>query len=274
MKLADSEPPKAALPLPGVAFPTFAACFTISARVFTVLLGLSAITWGADVLPVFSRQAPVERMASYIVDRASFKPDALVSFLPAITAVEQEAICRPAALHSAAIIRLRLAEDAMAAGTREDIDPRLDALQDNIRRSLACTPADSFLWTVLAWLDGARNGFRQEQLTFLRLSYQLGPNEGWVAARRNRFALPMFGQLPPDLADFAVHEFARMVDSWIYWDTISIFTGPGWPIHDRLLASLKDVGERQREAFSQELYAEGYKVAVPGIAPRDPRPWY
>jgi polysaccharide biosynthesis transport protein len=35
---------------------------------------------------------------------------------------------------SAAVIRLRLAEDAMAADAREDIDPKLDVLQDALRR--------------------------------------------------------------------------------------------------------------------------------------------
>jgi hypothetical protein len=65
-----------------------------------------------------------------------------------------------------------------------------------------------------------------------------------------------------------------MVQSWIYSDTIAIFTGPGWPIHDRLLAALKDVGIRQREAFYIALYGRGYNVVVPGITPRPPRPWY
>ncbi len=65
-----------------------------------------------------------------------------------------------------------------------------------------------------------------------------------------------------------------MVDSWVYWDAIENFKGPGWPIHERLLASLKDVGLHQREGFYIELYTEGYNVVVPGVAPRDPRPWY
>ena len=115
---------------------------------------------------------------------------------------------------------------------------------------------------VLAWVNNVREGPKPEQLTFLRLSYRLGPNEGWIAVRRNRLLLAMFPGLPSDLADAAVSEFGRMVDSWLYWETIAIFTGPGWPIRDRLLASLRDVGERQREAFAIQLYAEGYDVTV------------
>jgi hypothetical protein len=169
---------------------------------------------------------------------------------------------------------LRIAENVLATAAREDIDAALHALEGSVRRSLACAAADPFLWTMLAWLDGTRNGFRPAQLQDLRFSYRLGPNEGWIAARRSRFALSIFGRLPPDLADSVTAEFARMVESWLHWDTLSIFTGPGWPIHDRLLAALKNVGERQREAFYTALYTQGYNVVVPGIAAREPRPWY
>jgi hypothetical protein len=245
-----------------------------AARLCPVLLGLAAVGWGAATLPQFWRQSAIERTAAYIVDRTAFRPDALLPLLPAVEEAEQSAYCRPEALRSAAIIRMRLAEDAMAAGERDAIDERLGALQDTVRRSLACAPSDSFMWMTLAWLDGARQGFRPEQLQYLALSYRLGPDEGWVAARRNRFALSMFARLPPDLADAAVTEFAHMVQSRIYEDTLAIFTGPGWPIRDRLLTALEDVGEPQRDAFAKALYSKGYDVKVPGVALREPRPWY
>jgi hypothetical protein len=246
----------------------------VLARLFTLGLGLAAIAWGADVLPILWRQAPVERIAGYTIDRASFKPGALLPLLPAVAAVEQDPYCRPEALHSAALIRLRLVDDAMAAGAGDTIDPRLEALQTTTRRSLACAPADPFLWMVLAWVDVTRNGLRPGQLQDLRLSYLLGPNEGWIAARRNRFALSMFGRLSPDLADAAINEFAGMVDSWIYGDSIAIFTSAPSSIQHKLLARLAGVGKLQREAFAKALYERGYDVTVPGVTPRDPRPWY
>lgn len=243
-------------------------------RVFTILLGLSGVVWGATNFATFWRQLGIERTAAKILDRETFKLNALVPFIPALAEIEQSHYCRPQSLRSAAIIRLRLAEEALAAGERAMVDERLSALESSIRKALACEPADPFLWLVLAWLGNAREGFKQEQLAYLRLSYRLGPNEGWIAARRNRLSLAMFQRLPPDLATAAVDEFAHMLNSWLYWETIAIFTGPGWPVRDRLLASLKNVGERQREAFAKELYTEGYNVIVPGIALREPRPWY
>jgi hypothetical protein len=243
-------------------------------RAFVVLLGLAGVAWGVANLPAFWRQTGIERIASQILDHQAFKPEALVPFIPNLSDIEQSRFCQPKLIRSAAIIRLRLAEEAIASAERDVIDQRLDALESGVRYALSCEPADAFLWMVLAWVDNAREGPKPEQLTFLRLSYRLGPNEGWIAVRRNRLLLATFPRLPPDLAAAAVGEFGRMLNSWLYWEAIAIFTGPGWPIRDRLLASLRDVGERQREAFAKQLYAEGYDVIVPGIAPREPRPWY
>jgi hypothetical protein len=239
-----------------------------------MLLGLAGVVWGAVNFSAFWRQAGIEQIASEILDHETFKPKALDPFISTLAEIEQSPYCQPKLLRSAAIIRLRLAEEAIAFAEHDVIEDRLGALESGIRSALGCEPADAFLWMVLAWVNNLREGPRPEQLTFLRLSYSLAPNEGWIAVRRNRLALAMFSRLPPDLADACVSEFGRMVNSWLYWETIANFTGPGWPIHGRLLAELKSVGKHQREAFAVELYAEGYDVVVPGIAPRAPRPWY
>jgi hypothetical protein len=248
--------------------------YRVAGRLFTIILGLASIAWGVANFPILWRQSVIERTAAAVLNRDTFKPGALEGVIPAVDAIENSGYCRPAALHSAAIIRMRLAEGALVTGQRKAIDARLDSAERGIRLSLSCAPSDAFLWLALAWLDELRVGFQPQQLTYLRQSYRLGPNEGWIAARRNRVALSMFARLPPDLAERAVTEFDRLLDSWIYWDAIAIFEGPGWPIRDRLLASLKAVGQRQRQAFADALYAQGYDLAVPGVEARKPRPWY
>jgi hypothetical protein len=85
--------------------------------------------------------------------------------------------------------------------------------------------------------------------------------------------LSIFERLPPDLADAVVHEFAGMVNSQFDEQAIAILTGPGWPIHDRLLAGLKDIALNRRQELAKELYSAGYDVAVPGIAAPAARPW-
>jgi hypothetical protein len=248
--------------------------FYTLARLFALALGLSAIAWGTATFPIFWSELSIERTAAAIIERDAFKPHSLDPLLPAINRIETSNYCQPEAVRSAAVVRLQLAEEAVANAERDVIDARLSTLQETILKSLACAPSDPLLWAILTWLDQTRQGFRAEQLTYLRLSYQLGPNEGWIADRRNRLALSMFWRLPPDLAEAAVREFGAMVNSQFYENAIAILTGPGWPLRDRLLAGLKDSGLHQREEFAKELYSAGYDLAVPGIAPpRDRRPW-
>jgi hypothetical protein len=246
----------------------------VLARLVALILGVSAIAWGAATFPIFWSQLSIERTATAIANSSAFKPHSLDPLLPAIAQIEQSSYCRPEAMHSAAIIRLRLAEEAITNAERDAIDTRLGALQDSIAKSLACAPSDPFLWAILTWLDQTRQGFRPQQLTYLRLSYQLGPYEGWIADKRNRLALSMFWRLPPDLTEAVVREFAAMVNSQFYEAAIAILTGSGWPLHDQLLAGLRDSDLRQREEFAKELYSAGYDLSVPGIAPpHDRRPW-
>jgi hypothetical protein len=244
------------------------------ARLVAILLGTVGVAWGAASFPTFWRELPIERASAEIVDRTPLNPDALLTAKLDLIRIEGAEWCRPGGLEPAAIIRVRLAEIAIASGKLDVIDERLSEADSAVRHALSCVPRSAFLWTALAWLDLVRRGFDSEQLEYLRLSYKAGANEGWVATRRNRLALSIFAELPPDLAECAVQEFARMVDSTIYWDTINTYAGSGWAVRKRLLAGLRSAGPRQREAFANGLYAQGFDVVIPGTPPRDPRPWY
>jgi hypothetical protein len=243
----------------------------IAVRISLVCLGLLAVAWGTQAMAVFARQVAIERVAARVVNGDPFKSETLATLMPQVEAAERAERCRPAGLHSAAIIRTRIAEQALFDGA--DVDASLLSLSDSVHRSLACSPADPFLWFVLYWVESNRNGFQADYLSYLRLSYQLGPNESWIALKRNRYALAVFRRLPPDLAKMAITEFAKLLDTGFYADTVAIFTGPGWPERALLLPGLKDVAESHRQAFAKALYKLGYDVDVPGIARRDPRPW-
>jgi hypothetical protein len=249
-----------------------------AARGFLILVGFAALAWGAYTLPVFWRQSPLERTARHIIDGDPFKPEALLAMMPDVEAAERAGLCRPAALRGAAVVRLRVAElafaDAEPSSIPASILSQLNASRDSIRRSLVCAPADPFLWVVLYWIESVRNGLRPDYLEYLRLSYRLGPNEGWIGAKRNGLALAVFEQLPPDVAEMALAEFANLLKSGFYGEAIASFTGPGWRLRELLLPRLKGVAERHRQAFSRALYTLGYDIAVPGIQSPDPRPWH
>jgi hypothetical protein len=246
---------------------------TTIARVVLCCFGLTAITWGIFTLPTMLRQSVAINTAKHIIQGDSFKDGALDALRPGIATVSADKWSHPSALSSVAIINLRYLEEAMAGADQGQIDPKMTGLDNAVRDSLANAPADPFLWLVLFWLKNTHDGFSRENLKYLRMSYSLGPNEGWVAVRRNRLAIAIFGQLPPDIAESAVAEFARLVDSNFFSEAADILTGPGWLVRDRLLAGLKDVTDVNREIFAKTVYRLGYDVAVPGVDRQHFRPW-
>jgi hypothetical protein len=243
-------------------------------RIVTAGFGAAAIAWGAYMLPLFWRQAPIERTATHVIAGDPFKIESLTALLPNVDTIERAEVCRPSAVRAAAIIRLRLAEDTISAGQRRKIDDALRSLRQSIRHSLGCSPADPFLWLVLFWVENSIDGFSPDHLGYLRMSYRLGPNEAWIALKRDRFALALYDQLPPDLAKMAIREFASLLNSGFFRDTAAIFIGVKPRVRNRLLPELKDVAEIHREEFYRRLYSEGYDVDVPGIKRSEPRPWH
>lgn len=242
-----------------------------TARTLLVIFGCAAVAWGIYGLPDFARQAPIERLATHVLEGDPFKSGVLAALIPQVGATERVEPRTPAVVRSAAIIRTRMAEQAIVDG--DEIDTQLNALHNSILRSLACSPADPFLWVVLYWVEINRNGFQPDYLKYLRLSYQLGPNEGWIALKRNGYALAILNQLPPDIADMALAEFPKLLDSGLDAEAVKIFTGPGWTHRAVLLPRLKGVAKIRRQEFARALYKAGYDVTVPGITLPEWRPW-
>ena len=115
------------------------------------------------------------------------------------------------------------------------------------------------------------DGLNPASLGFLRESYRLGPNEGWIMVTRNRLALTIFPSLPADLADQSLDEFARLLQPGFVSYAADILTGPGWPLRDRLLARIETAPEPQRRALAEILRDRGYDAKVPGIVDDDER---
>ena len=245
----------------------------ISGRTLGLALGGAGIIWGVATFPAFRQQAPLEWIASRVVAGEPIKLDALAGLMATVKAAEQARYCRPDAVRSTAIIRLRFLEETIRSGEVALIDSLMRELADSVRGSLSCAPADPFLWFVLYWLENARGGLDHKHFEYLRMSYMLGPNEGWIGVKRNRFAIAVFEHLPPDLADMAISEFAHLLESGFNSDVVAILTGPGWRIRDRLLHGLRNVPKIHREGFSRALYWQGYDVDVPGIPRIDQRWW-
>ena len=219
----------------------------------------------------FGQDSTIERIATQIIAGDPFKIETLTQQLPVIDRIEKSAYCRPHALRSAAIIQLRIWEVAASTNDRQRRDEQLKSLANVIRSSLSCAPADPFLWLALYSVEVTENGFKPDYLKYLRLSYRLGPHEGWIVLKRNPLAFAAFQQLSPDLREAVVNEFvAMLLDSHFSDQAAEILIGPAWPERELILSNLTRLTDHDRRRFTDALHRRGY-VNVPGIglAPQD-----
>jgi len=242
-------------------------------RPILVAVGALAMIWGIVEFPAFWRSQPFDAVAQDVVGRIPYSASALGELLPVIDRIEAEPGCEPRALHGAAVVLLRMMEDGFAPDELSRLDDRINAADRAARHSLACAPADPFLWIVLFSIESERNGFRPAYLDYIRQSYRLGPHEAWIAVRRNRVVLAIYPLLPPEIAEMAVQEFAELVQNRLYDVTVDTLLGPGWAIREQLLARLQTVDEPQRVDFASRLRERGVELAIPGVAPGGSRPW-
>src|SRR5262249_3993757 len=123
------------------------------ARLLTLTLGGLAIAWAA-----WSLGSPPAAIGYQIVSGGVFPTETLDRLLKALESKASKASCDPTVLQSIALIRLRLIEHRLRlteqepSRTQED-DNDLADLRSAIERSLACAPADSFLWLILYWVS-------------------------------------------------------------------------------------------------------------------------
>ena len=130
------------------------------------------------------------------------------------------------------------------------------------------------MWLTDFWLKRLRGESVDRDLNLLRMSYWSGPNEGWIAVRRNPLALGVFPSLPGDLAEQALSEFVGLVRSGLYADASNILAGPGWAIHEQLLSRLVQVEEADRREFARAIASKDVgEVTVPGLEERPSRPF-
>jgi hypothetical protein len=240
------------------------------ARLILALAGAVAIAWTVAVFPTFRLDNAIADVARAVIAGEAFKPEILAE-MDASTEIEGGHVRRSSLLASIAMIRLRRAEDAMRTSDFRITDQRLKALARAVDGTLSNDPENAFMWLVRFWLDSTRNGLRPDNISFLGMSYDQGPYEGWIALKRNRVALTAFAALPDELRERAIAEFVGLVKWGLVVDAADIAAGPGRPLRSILFPRLADLTYDQRRAFAASFYRrELDDVPVPGIAPPKP----
>jgi hypothetical protein len=234
--------------------------------------GCIAVSWGVVVLPIVWQQSSAVRVAERVIAGDRFKSEILSEQLASLTNSENPALCRPIAFQSAAIIQLRITESV--AGGMEKGNEQLGPLDNAVRNSLSCAPADPFLWLILYAVQNAKNGFTPDNLNYLRMSYALGPNEGWILEKRNPLAIAELGVLSADLTVKAIDEFIRLLKDRFYQRAVDIFCGTTNSRRAVILSKMETVPLAIRKAFAKSVYDCGLDVEVPGVKDTGSRrPW-
>jgi len=229
----------------------------LSLRASAIAISLIGIVWGVLEIPALLQEFAIKKIAGRILVGEAYKPEILLKQASLLESTQKPELCRPSTLRSWAVIRLRLAEisDNSALGPAP---VRTNLALDAVRRSLACSPADPFFWLALYALEPSA------PLDYLTASYRLGPNEGWIALKRNPVAFANFDELSDDLRRMVVQEFVRIVEMDDINDAVKIFVGPAWDRRELILSQMDQVPLRQREQLQAALTGAGYDVLVPG----------
>src|SRR5579872_2134657 len=225
----------------------------ILARVFLIAFATAAVIWTIVVLPKFWSEAFIVQAATHIIDGEVYKPEAM-EVLETELDHNRGTRLPPSILSKTAIIRLRVAENAIARGNQQIIDRSLNAVSEAVDETLTNAPSESFQWLVLFWLKDTRNGFKPEHLRYLQMSYALDPYAAWIAIKRNRLALAIYPALSPELAQVAVSEFLGLVRSQLYGEAADIVAGSTRPVRQILLTRLNDLKDPDRRPLDRMLY--------------------
>lgn len=214
------------------------------------------------------------QMARKIVSGENYSPAFLLAFADATQARLRPDICEPATRRTLAVIRLRLAEEAVSSGAAAAIEQSQWNLDSALLSAFACAPSDPLLWLARFWLQNNMRGLREDNFTALRLSYQFGANEGWLALRRSRFALAIYPALPEDLKRRALEEFVQLVKSDFMTDAADIVVKQGRPISAMLLSHLKGIDIMKLRFLARLLDGRDFEGRVPDVETSSrSKPW-
>src|SRR5258707_4048172 len=151
-------------------------------RVSGMFVGLVGIAWGLLEFPALRQESIIKKIADRILVGDVYKYDILLKQASLVAPTQRPELCRPLTVRSAAVIRLRLAEisDNAALGPAP---VRTNLAVDAIRESPACSAADPFFWLALYALEPSA------PWNYFAASYRFGPNQGWIALKRNPVAV-------------------------------------------------------------------------------------
>ena len=234
--------------------------------------GLAAfsVCWAAAISPQAFRGYATDRIAYRIASGDTYGEDLLKRVGDGLS--EPFGFCDERSLRNSLVIRARLAEVSLSAGEIDRIEGRFADVEASARTLLACSPGQSFGWLALFWGRLQVGIPPSTAQAFLRRSYETGPHELWIQARRSTLAATAFEQLPPDLQDRAITELSEMMRAGAFVQAATALMKSNAGARARFLNEVADQPEDLRYRLSRALRYFDADFDVPGLRRAD-RPW-
>lgn len=236
----------------------------IALRALIGLLGLVAVVWVSVVFPAFLLTGAARTAAKLIVEDDRLPPGGLAELHERLQSARL-ALVPPKLVAAKALVRLRLADEEAQTSQQIDAKRIFDEVNNELIAALVEVPGDSFLWMMYYSTAVARTGSQLEHRDYLVQSYKAGPNEGWIALRRNRLSLSLPPPLISMLEKYIVAEFAAITNSGFVEDAASNLALVGRDQQEVLLAGLSTLDIQPRMALAKKLSRAGIRVTLPGV---------
>jgi hypothetical protein len=233
----------------------------IALRIGLVLIGAAALSWSATVMRGLRDADELSAISDMILFGQNVPLQSLAPVLAYLDRNDVGTCLR--AVSSAAAIRFYVAASAQEAGGPL-FTQRLQEARRALRQALTCAPHQSYLWYGLFWIEMARETSPDVYLAYLAKSYELAPNEGWIARFRAPDALPHYDKLPTRVQEQVRSEFLNLVrdDPPV---AASAFRDADQRARARLLAWIGEAPIAQRRRLAALLDERNVLVDLPGV---------
>ncbi len=213
--------------------------------------------------------APLGAMVAVALSGDSYKPEVATRIYRYVDRLEEAGGCHGSG--DIAILRLRAAASSIKSENSQVIESALAQAKRAIRSALVCSPSQPYLWYALFWVESTLTHSKEDHLKYLKMSYELGPHEGWFSEPRCQTALPLLSFFSTRLQEIILSEYLDMV-KYDPHAAARVLMSLDEDLRAKLVASLVRVPLEARTEFARVLSTTDLDVQVPGVEDRRP-PW-
>ena len=169
--------------------------------------------------------------------------------------------CETEAQTGAALADLALADSAIKSGHVDAMDLNLSEMDSRVDAILDCAPTNSFAWLLKFWRATFEGDFDDVAASYLERSYQSGPRESWIVARRLKVAAPFYDRCTATMRREMIKDFTTLALDDMGAEAAAGYASASESAQADMRKSLEDAPERIVDRFDTALVERGLAPA-------------